>query len=1141
MAIALLGAILAIVTPGQATAQNAVINGKVTSEFGQAIEGANVYITDLSTSVATNASGDYTINIPNARVTGVQVNLRVRAVGYSPQVRPVRITAGTQTFNFAMKQDVNRLDEIVVTGTVEGTERAKVPFAVARLTESDMPVPGLDPLRSLAGKVAGVRIAQTGGSPGSTPEIMMRGPTSINGSGRGQGPLIIVDNAIMNVGSLEELGALDIESVEVVKGAAGASLYGTRAANGVITIKTKRGSAQEGIRFNVRSEYGFGDLNSIDWGQPVNHHLQLDETGQRFCVAASGNQSPCTQTMDWMTEIMRINNVNADTTRTAQAVQFNTPSAGGDLQNVYQSQTWPGRYYNMLALIATKNPVAVNSVDAQGKVGTVRFYVSGSLQDEQGAIRGINGIQQRRGRVNLDYDARRDLLVSVSSLYDNSTNDLRSPGGSFGALLRGAIAGTNYAARDTLDRGIVRGGGGTLRGTGNGGGNFFYDPENSYDTQASERFLGNVTSSYFPADWVTVEGTFAYDTRNRMRKDWAIKGFRTQSASTASNNGNMRLRYRSEQAFNGSLTSTFRRQINPDLSGKLQFRALYDQDDLLLNSNRGEVFLVKDIYTLTNTSTNKTATSTEEVSKNMGYFAGTSLDYKGRYIFDGTFRYDGSSRFGSANRWAPFGRVSGVWRVSEEPFWSLGWLSDFRLRASRGTAGSTPNFSAQYETYTVSSTGISLGQAGNSKLKPETTTEIELGTDFTLFNRLGVEITHANATTKDQILLVNTPAALGFSQQWQNAGTLQNKTWELGLNLPVLNRRDLSWSMRGTWDRTRTMITELFAPEYVTDAGTAQGTGSFFRITGDRTKINGFPKNRYGNIWGRKFYKNCGDMPSVLQTDCGAGLSYQKNDEGYIVWVGAGNSYKDGITRNLWQAILPTCNAAVLNAANCIAANQSPFGSAPLYWGMPIMDRPLAGQPGMGTGIQQILGNVFPDFRFTYSNNVQYKRLTLYALLDGTIGHDIYNQGEGWGLLDFASNHFDQAGKSVETAKPVGYSWRTGPSEGAGIGGFYDILGPNNYVVEDGSYAKMRELSLSYKVGAVRGIGDWTLGLVGRNLLTFTKYTGYDPEVGCGPSSNGCGGGGSTTNGTGSGLINQVDAFDFPTLRTFTFSVTTRF
>ena len=1134
LAIALASGLLAAITPGQAQAQNAVLTGKVTSEFGQELQGANVFITELAVSVGTNASGDYTITIPAARVNGQQVNLRVRSVGFQPQVRPVRITAGSQTFNFVMRQDVNRLDEIIVTGVVEGTERAKVPFAVARMTTEDMPVPALDPVRQLAGKVPGLRIAQTGGQPGSAAEILMRGPTSIQGEGRGQSPLIIVDGAIMNVGNLDELGGLDIESVEVVKGAAGASLYGTRAANGVITIKTKRGAAQDGVRFNVRSEYGISDLNSIDYGMPVNHHLQLDETGTRFCVQAAANRAGCTQTIDWMTEILRINNVNADTVRTPVNVQWNGASKAGQmLQNVYQANIWPGQYYNSIGQILQKNPVAMQHIDATGRVGAVRFYVSGSYTDEGGAVKDLNGAQQRRGRVNLDYDVRSDLLISVSSMYDNGTTDNRSGGSSnggiFGQALRGAPAGTNYAAIDTLGRPIVRGGGAGLRGSGNGGGTFLYDAfnDNIWDTRYSNRFIGNINANYFPAEWVTFEAQFAYDNRNSRRDFWLVKGYRTFSTSTSENDGQIFFDNDDQESMNGSVTATFRRQLRDDLNGKLSFRGLFDERSSHSNDAFAEIFRVKDIFTLDNATENLDVGSGSSTVRNTGVFAGLSLDFKDRYIFDGTFRYDGSSLFGSGNRYAPFGRISGVWRVSEEPFWNVPYMSDFRVRASRGTAGSTPSFDAQYETYNVSSTGITLGQAGNSKLRPETTTEYEFGTDFTLFNRVGLELTHARSSTEDQILLVGTPASLGFSEQWQNAGTLANRTWEVGVNLPVITNRDLQWSMRGTWDRTRTYITELFVPEFTFNGGTAQGTGGFFRITDstqyrlpDGTSLtNGFEANRYGNVWGRKFLTSCNQMRSAaLQTQCGEGKPFQVNDQGYVVWVGEGNSWRDGITKNLWQTILP--------------GSQSPFGDqVPLYFGMPIVDRPLRGQPSEGVGINQVLGNVMPDFRFTFGNNVQYKKLTLYALLDGTIGHDINNQGEQWGLFDFNSSNFDNAGRTVETAKPLGYGWRTGPSEAAGIGGFYDVLGVNNYSLEDGSYAKLREVSLTYRVGAVRGIGDWTVGLIGRNLLTFTNYSGYDPEVGS------TGGG----NATGSGLINQTDAFGFPTLRTYTFSISTRF
>src|SRR6185295_6360824 len=196
---ALLGLVLALPV-ASAQAQNAVITGKVTSEFGQPVDQANVYINDLAISVGTNAQGVYTITVPAARVSGQAINLRVRAIGYQPGLRPIKLTAGSQTQDFALKQDVNRLNEVVVTGTVgEGTERSKVPFAISRLTAEDIPVPALDPIQALTGKVAGLRIASSTGRPGNAPEVMLRGPTSINAQGRSQSPLYVVDGIILNI------------------------------------------------------------------------------------------------------------------------------------------------------------------------------------------------------------------------------------------------------------------------------------------------------------------------------------------------------------------------------------------------------------------------------------------------------------------------------------------------------------------------------------------------------------------------------------------------------------------------------------------------------------------------------------------------------------------------------------------------------------------------------------------------------------------------------------------------------------------------------------------------------------------------------------------------------------------------------
>ena len=156
--------------------------------------------------------------------------------------------------------------------------------------------------------------------------------------------------------------------------------------------------------------------------------------------------------------------------------------------------------------------------------------------------------------------------------------------------------------------------------------------------------------------------------------------------------------------------------------------------------------------------------------------------------------------------------------------------------------------------------------------------------------------------------------------------------------------------------------------------------------------------------------------------------------------------------------------------------------------------------------------------------------MNLYALFDATVGQQVYNQGEHWSLGDFATQQQDQANQSVTTVRPIGYWWRGGPPiNGAGIGGFYDLLSNSEYSTQSATYGRMREVSLSYRVGKVGGVGNWTVGVVGRNLFTITDYRGFDPETGLDGGQ------------LGSAVLNGIDRYGFPNLRTFTFSLGSSF
>ncbi|HMA44108.1 MAG TPA: TonB-dependent receptor plug domain-containing protein, partial [Gemmatimonadales bacterium] len=282
-----------------ARAQDAVLKGRIVSDRGEPVAGANVFIEELRMAVTSSNDGRYTLLVPGARVRGQQVFLRVRGIGFKPASRELTLTAGEQTIDLTLIYDINLLQAVVVTGVQEATEAVMTPFDVDRVTTAQMVVPAADPVTQLKGKVPGADIISASGRPGAQPSVLLRGPTMINAQGRSQDPLYIVDGIVIN-GNLPDLNPNDIESVEVVKGAAGSSLYGARAGNGVIQITTKSGRhAADGIKFSMRSEAGMSDVER-DFGLARFHALITDETGQRFCEFVTG-QPLCARSFDYAT------------------------------------------------------------------------------------------------------------------------------------------------------------------------------------------------------------------------------------------------------------------------------------------------------------------------------------------------------------------------------------------------------------------------------------------------------------------------------------------------------------------------------------------------------------------------------------------------------------------------------------------------------------------------------------------------------------------------------------------------------------------------------------------------------------------------------------------------------------------------
>src|SRR6266566_2476453 len=697
-----------------AQAQDAVVRGTITSDRGEPIAGANVVIDELRVGVVSIATGQYTLSVPGARVRGQPVVVRVRAIGFKPNSKAITLTPGEQVVDLTLGYDVNLLEAIVVTGTQEATEAVKVPFTVNRVDASQLPVPASNPLTQLQGKVPGANIVSASGRPGSQPAVLLRGPTSINASGRGQDPLYIVDGVIIN-GNLSDLNPSDIENVEVVKGAAGASLYGARAGNGVINITTKSARRSlEGVKFDLRSEGGVSDIER-DFGLARFHALATDETGTQFCEAVTGLPF-CARAFDYATEQARINNAPTDFALNPKGFPIDPGStiSGQPLRQRFQVQPWPGTSYNAVNQLVTPKPFLENTVDMSGRFGTsTRFYASASNRREEGAIRFLNGFTRNSFRIN-------------------------------------------------VDQGI---------GT---------------------------------------DANFSYDLRRSTAAQINDKGFRTTTASSA-NLGSIFRSATGREAFNGSVNATLKHDFGPDFKTKYQFRYLFEQRDFNTQSAQGSQLSVQGVTALNNTAqpTRVTASDLSRI-REIGMLAGTNFEYKGRYILDALVRRDGSSLFGPASRWATFGRVSGAWRVAQEPWWSIPQVTELKLHGSYGTAGGSPRFDAQYETFQVLAGGLlSLVTLGNRNLKPELHREVEFGGDLELYSRYALNVTYAHANIDNQILPVPVSTSTGFQRQWTNAGTLTNKTLEMSLNIPLLQRRNVQWSTRVIYDRNRSVVTAL--------------------------------------------------------------------------------------------------------------------------------------------------------------------------------------------------------------------------------------------------------------------------------------------------------------------------------------------
>ena len=1020
----------ALAMPALAHAQDAVIKGTVTGPGGQPLEGAQVSVQSLLVGAVTNAKGFYSFSISAGNVKGQTLDVIARRLGFSPVTKQLALTAGEHTLDFALQEDVRRLDEMVVTGVAAATSMKNTTISISKVSEDQIQtVPAADIGSALSGKVPGVKVISESGQPGSVATVQIRGSTVLQ-IGNSQ-PTYIIDGVISKNG-LATIDPQDIVSMEVLKGAASANTYGSQAANGIIAVTTRRGkSLPDGeVRFNVKSEFG---RSGIEHYVPLNH-------SNPYVINADGSI---------VTDADGIRQVKAD-----QFMDSPFPNQSQDPQHYWrnQLQTW-----------LQSNTVANSYLSMGYRKGNTNFMASYSRLRDPGVMPILDGFTRSNFRFNIDQGITDKIDVSSSLMYGYTSNDQVDRDGnalSFFSLLQAPPdidllhpngPSDTVLYNNFLDPNIAN----------NSRGNPLYDLQNTKNEERRDRLFGSFTARYRPTSWLALDATYGTDRYNRQAGTYQFYGY--LNTDGVEQPGYLQYGTDRDVSSNAAVNGTFTYNLS-QLSMTTKLTYLYDDEhEDVINTNGGQ-FKLRNIPTLNAIDpATMRANSAVYNTRSIQGLVTQGLNFDDRYLAQVVYVRDGSSLFGQDQRWTNFYGVSGAWRVTQD--FHIPGIQELKLRAAVGTAGLRPEFRYQFETYDVSNGNYGKDQQGNPNLKPAIQKETEYGINVSFLQRFDLELVNSQRKTTSAFLPVpQSIARSGWNTFWDNAATISGKTFELALTTRVIDKPDLNYSFTLTGQKTKQHIDQLDAPAFQQNAG-GQSQGIFYYRQGEDLGVI------YGTKWVTEYSQLLDNPANAGMTLADIENLYTKNVEGLVV-------KKD-------EKGTP---------------NEKPFA--------------YVSTNGNGDRVDKwIIGNTNPDFTWGWSNTVRYKNFSVYGLLVGTQGGQIYNFTKQWMFQDYRHGALDQSARKQEDKIAYGYYANT----------LYNVLNPNSYFVEDGSFVKLRELSAAYqfsnsvldKLGVDHLVRSAKLAVIGRNLKTWTKYTGFDPEAGSGGDAN-----------------FRIDGFRYPAFRT---------
>lgn len=802
-------ALLWVVGAAGAEAQQGTIAGVVTDQSsGTPVAGARVLLGGTNRSAVTNQEGRYTIT---AVVAGTY-EVRVSVIGYAALAQPATVAEGAvATLDFALRPAAVSLDALVVTAT--GEQRAReMANVVASIKASDIvaTAPVTDFASLLNGRTANVQVLPASGTAGTGARVRIRGLNSISLNNE---PIYYVDgvrvessntgNAALSVGTggqsisrVNDLNPEEIESIEIVKGPSAATLYGTQAANGVIRITTKKGLAGR-TRWTVYSEFGVSNdrntypTNYFSWGRSATTNaLQqclLQAAAARTCV------------VDSLTSFNVLQNDETSFFGTGYRGQVGLQASGGSDQVRYFVS---GEFENDLGHYRLPD-------GEYSRIQTERLLAPGvDLPYEQFRP---NEVQKVNLRSNLDASLNRNLDVSLHAGLVRSDGRLPQNDNNVTGMLPSGLFGKGFQ--------------GTVAGIGSDWG--FFRPGDVFailTDQDITRFTGSLNATWRPTSWLTTRATVGLDYTSRL--DIQFQRLDEGAAFSTFRRGRRTDNRFSIGQYTVDVNGTGSFQLTPAITSKTSLGVQFLHENSFANFANG-LELPPGGQTVGAGAIRTGGEATAETIT-LGAYIEQVFGWKDRRFLTAALRSDDNSAFGKDFDVVYYPKVQGSWVVSEEPFFPASFLDNLRLRVAYGASGQQPGttdairfFSATTSTINGTDTpSLIIGALGNPTLKPERSTELEVGFDAGfLGERANLEVTYYNKKTKDALIERRLAPSIGAStSRFENIGSVQNRGLEAVLTVTASPRPGVEMDLTLSGSRNSSKLVKLGVPPIVQGA-----------------------------------------------------------------------------------------------------------------------------------------------------------------------------------------------------------------------------------------------------------------------------------------------------------------------------------